>query len=104
MAQSSWSTLKCWTDVQTSVGGVVTFSPVDGTGIPIFSTILSAQFTGENASGVITAMPVCSLKAISGDRKTVTANVGTGTVLGLLGATMLGAPDGTKVHCLLMGN
>lgn len=70
----------------------------------MFSAIYAAQFTGENASGVITAMPVCSLKAISGDLKTVTANVGTGTVLGILGATMLGAPDGTKVHCLLLGN
>lgn len=102
-AQTFYTTAKHWVDVQTSVGGLVTFSPVNGGGAALFTQIFAVQFTAENNSGVFTALPVTALKAISGDLKTVTAIVGTGTVLGILGATMLAAPDGTKVHAHLIG-
>ena len=103
MAQTFFTTAKNWVDVQTSVNGVVIFSPVDGSGAALFSQIFAVQFTAESNTGVISAMPVCALKSVSGDLKTVTANVGTGTVLGVLGATILAAPDGTKVHAHLIG-
>lgn len=103
MAQTFYTTAKHWVDVQTSVGGVVTFSPVDGSGVAIFSQIFAVQFTGEANTSVMTAMPVTALKSVSGDLKTVLVNVGVGTVLGILGATILGAPDGTKVHAHIIG-
>jgi hypothetical protein len=102
-AQTFYTTAKHWVDVQTSVGGVVTFQPVNGGGAALFSQIFAAQFTAENNSAVFTALPVTALKSISGDLKTILANVGVGTVLGVLGATILAAPDGTKVHAHIIG-
>lgn len=103
MAQTFWTTAKHWVDQQTSIGGVVTFSPVDGSGAALFSTIYSQQFTAENNTAVMVAVPHCALKATSGDKKTITVNVTVGTVLGVLGATILAAPDGTVVHAHIMG-
>jgi hypothetical protein len=103
MAQTFYTTAKNWVDIQTSLGGVVTFSPTDGAGIALFSSIFAVQFTAESNTGIFSSMPLVALKAISGDLKTVTANVGTGTVLGILGATIIAAPDGTRVHAHLIG-
>jgi hypothetical protein len=105
--QLFYATAKHWTDQETSIGGIVTFNPTDdGTaaGNPLFSAIYAVQFTAESNTGVVVNVPYASLKVVSGDLKTVTANVVVGTVLGILGATLLAAPDGTKVHCLIMGN
>ena len=103
MAQVFYATVKHWVDQQTSSGGVVTFSPVDGGGNAIFSTIYAQQYTAEANTGAMTSVPHCAIKATSGDKKTVTVNVTVGTVLGVLGATMLAAPDGTVVHAHIMG-
>jgi hypothetical protein len=96
-----------WSDVQTTVSGVATFHPtVDGTGTgtALFANIFSVQATGEGNTAIMTAAPTCSVKAISGDMKTVTVNAITGAVLGILGATMVASADGTKVHALVLGN
>jgi|SRR5882724_4477955 len=103
MAQTFFATVKHWVDQQTSVGGVVTFAPVDGGGNALFTTIFSQQYTAEANTAVPTAVPHAALKATSGDKKTITVNVTVGTVLGVLGATILAAPDGTVVHAHIMG-
>lgn len=103
MAQTFWTTAKHWVDQQTSIGGVVTFSPVDGSGAALFSTIYSQQYTPEANTATPTAVPHAALKATSGDKKTITVNVTVGTILGVLGATILAAPDGTIVHATIVG-
>lgn len=103
MATLFYSSVKHWIDVQTCVAGVVTFAPIDDQGAAVFKGILAHQYTAEMNTGLVTALPVTALKAVSDDLKTVTVNVGTGTVLGVLGATILAAPDGTKVHAHIMG-
>lgn len=95
-----------WVDTQVTSSGTATFQPTtDGTagGGALFSTMLAVQFTAELNTAVASAVPVAGLKSVSGDFKTVVANVITPTVLGILGATMLAAPDGIKVHCLITG-
>jgi hypothetical protein len=95
-----------WVDTELTVGGTATFQPTsDGTpsGNALFSQILAIQFTAELNTATATSVPLAALKSISGDLKTVIANVLTPTVLGVLGATMLAAPDGTKTHCLITG-
>jgi hypothetical protein len=103
MAQLFTSTVKHWVDQQPSAGGVATFSPVDAGGNALFTTILAQQFTPELNTATMTGVPHAALKATSADKKTVTVNVTTGTVLGVLGATVLAAPDGTMVHAHIMG-
>jgi len=53
------------------------------------------------ATGTPTNMPLTSTKDFS--NVTVTVNCVVGTVLGIVGATMLAAPDGTVVKCMLWG-
>jgi hypothetical protein len=103
MAQTFWTTAKHWVDQQTTTGGVATFAPVDGGGNAIFTTIYAQQFTPETNTTTPTAVPHAALKATSADKKTITVNVTVGTVLGVLGATLLAAPDGTIVHAHIMG-
>src|SRR5438445_7596680 len=103
MAQTFWTTAKHWVDQQASTGGTVTFSPVDGSGNALFTTIYAQQYTPEANVTLATAVPHCALKTTSGDKKTITVNVTVGTVLGILGATILAAPDGTIVHAHLIG-
>lgn len=98
--------LRLWADTQTSVSGVATFHPtVDGTaGTPsLFSDILGVFPAGETNTGVLTDAPMASLRDVNADRTSIRVNVMTGTVLGLLGATLLPAPDGTPVRCLVVG-
>jgi len=95
--------VKHWADQQVSVGGVVTFSPVDAGGNALFSTIYAQQYTPEANVALATSVPHCALKATSGDKKTITVNVTIGAILGVLGPTILGAPDGTVVHAHIVG-
>lgn len=98
--------LRIWVGTATTTGGVATFNPTSdgtGSGAPLFSNIIVVTHGGETNTGTMTNAPVTSLKAIAADRKSVTVNCFTGTVLGILGATILGAPDGSNVHCVIMG-
>ena len=101
------STVQHWQDMQLSSAGVATFYPtMDGTpsGGPLFTTIYQTQVTAESNTATMTAVPMVALKSISADLTTITANVITGTVQVVVGATLVAAPDGTKVHCLILGN
>jgi len=98
--------LLLWAGTATVAGGVASVNPTeDGTpnGAAVFGTVIAVVVSGEANTGVLSAAPVGSLKTVSADRKTVTVNVMTGTVLGILGATILPAPDGTKVHVVVVG-
>lgn len=103
---STLGDLRLWIGHGTTVGGEASFFPTeDGTaqGAALFSKIELVLFGGEEASGLVTAQPLTALKSVAADRKTVIAHAGVGTVLGLLGATLVNAPDGTIVHCLVIG-
>lgn len=98
--------VKLWSGTVTTVGGVATFYPTSdgtGSGTPYFAVIACAFPAAISNTGTVTAAPFCSIKAIAADRTNVTVNVGTGTILGLLGPTLLGAPDGTQVFLFIVG-
>jgi len=93
-----------WSDVQAAAGGTATFSPTSNEGAALFSHIYAVQFTAQVNTNLPIGVALCGLKSISADRKTVVANVVIGTTLLSLGATLLGASDGTLVHCFIMGD
>lgn len=95
--------MRVWSGTATTTGGVATFTPTDGAGNAIFATIQSVHVNADTNTTVVTSVPIAAVKLISADRKTITVNAVIGTVLGVLGATVLVAPDGTKVHCLVIG-
>lgn len=89
--------------------GVVSFNVTeDGTptGTALFadltdSTKTSIIVAAQRNTAVATEVPVAATKTVTD--KVVTVVVVVGTVLGVLGATMLPAPDGTVVHIQIMG-
>jgi hypothetical protein len=104
VAQVFYTSLKHWIDVQTSTAGVATFAPIDAQGDPVFSSIVAQQFTAEANTSVLNSAPLASLKAVSPDLKAITVNVGVGAVIGVLGAaSIVAAPNGTRVHAHIMG-
>lgn len=100
---SALGDLRLWAGKAVTTGGVATFTPLDDRNVPVFSEVIAVVAMGEGNAALATGAPMASLKSVSVDRGTVTVNVMTGAVLGILGATMLFAPDGTLVHCLIVG-
>lgn len=97
---------KLWAGTATTTSGVATFNPTaDGTGsgAALFGTVAAVHATAEANTATMTSVPHAALKAVSGSKQAVTINVTVGTVLGVLGATILAAPDGTVTHLLLVG-
>src|SRR6266850_193603 len=89
--------IRLWSATSTVTSGVATFYPTDdGTagGVAMFQMIETVHPTAEKNTSTMSDVPTASLKAISGDRKTITVNCTVGTVLGILGATILAAPNG----------
>jgi len=85
-------------------GGVATFHPtLDGTagGQPCFSVIAMITHSATLDTTTTTAMPFTSTKSVAVD--TIAVNCMVGTVLAILGATMLAAPDGTVVNLMVWG-
>ena len=90
----------------TTAGGVATvYATSDGTatGTAIFSQILYANASPWVNTSSATAAPMTSGKSISSDQRTLTFNVTSGTSLALGGATMVAAPNGTQVLCMIWG-
>jgi len=75
---------KVWYGSATTTSGVATFN-IDtlgtGLGLPLFATIKSAIATANLNTSTATSVPICSVKLIAADRKTVSVNVITGVVI-----------------------
>ncbi len=98
---------KFWFGTATTVGGIATFYPTDdgsASGNPLFVHILLVLPGATLDTTAPTAAPLTSLKAISGDRKSITVNCVTGIVLLAAAATLQAAPDGTVVNCMIWGD
>lgn len=98
---------KFWFGTATSIGGIATFYPTDDgspSGNPLFLDILLVLPGAALDTTTPTAVPLTSVKAIAGDRKSVTINTVTGVVLIAAAATLQLAPDGTVVNCMVWGD
>lgn len=96
-----------WNGTATTTSGVATFNPTsDGTGAgtAFFTNIYSVLATASANTSTATAVPQAAVKLVSADRKTITVNVVTGTVLGLLGPTQVFASNGTSVYLTIIGD
>lgn len=92
-----------WFGAALTVGGVATFYPTDdgtSTGAPYFSSVDMIAHSATGA-GSMTQVPLTSTKSKSTTK--VEVHCLTGTVLAILGATVVAAPDGTEVTCLIWG-
>ena len=95
---------RVWAGNTTTVGGVATFHITDdqtGTGTKYFNTIKAISLCPVANVSVATTVPAASVKALA--NPTLTVNVVSGTVLGVLGATTVFVPDGTVVYCTVWG-
>lgn len=93
-----------WMATAVTSGGVATFHPtLDGTagGQACFSVIAMICHSATLNTSTATDMPFTSTKTIATD--TITVNCMVGTVLGILGPTVTGAPDGTVVTLMVWG-
>lgn len=72
------------------------------TGTAIFTHIYSVQLSGKYA-GSIVSIPLQGY-TVAGNLKTITVNVGSGTILSLLGATILAVSSGIEVSILIVGD
>lgn len=93
-----------WFGSALTTSGLATFYPTDDgtvTGAPYFSSVDMVAHSATIATGTATSAPLTSTKSKSATK--VEINCLTGTVLGVLGATVVAAPDGTEVTCLIWG-
>ena len=105
--QNIKTTAKIWTASATTSSGVATFNPTDdntGSGNAIFTNIYSIQAIAANNTGTATSVPLASIKLLSADKKSLTINVIKGTVLSVLGSTIVTAPDDTSVYVTIIGD
>lgn len=89
----------------TNSSGIITDTlTVDGTasGATLFSSVKSVQLTGKYGGSLVT-IPLQGY-TLASNLKTITINVGTGTVLGLLGATVVVGGSGIEVSIEIIGN
>lgn len=106
MLQSVGS-LCMWQSVGTTTNGVATFYPTTtgaSSGTSLFQVIQSVLLTAKANTASAVGVPTVAIKSIAVDCRSLTANVVTGTVLGVLGATTLFAPDGTEVMAVVWGS
>lgn len=95
--------IRLWAANAPVVAGVATFSLLDDDGNPLFRAIEGAFAHAEAAAGVMTDAPLTSLQPINANRRSIKVNCFKGTVLGIVGATLVPAPDGTVVYLLVIG-
>lgn len=103
----SVGSLAMWQSVRTTNTGIATFYPTttgDSSGTSLFQTIQSVSLTAKANVAAAVSMPTIALKSIAVDCRSFTANAVTGTVLGILGATVLFAPDGTEIMAVVWGS
>lgn len=96
-----------WYGTATVSSGVATFYPTaDGTasGTALFTNIHSVQAIAVNNTSSAIAYPSASINTVAANKKTITVNVCNGVNLGILGNTVVNAPNGTVVYLTLIGN
>lgn len=106
-ALQSVGSLCMWQSVSTTNNGVATFYPTTtgaSSGTSLFQAIQSVLLTAKTNTAIAVGVPTVAIKSIAADCRSLTANAVTGTVLGILGATVLFAPDGTEVMALIWGS
>jgi hypothetical protein len=92
-----------WTGQAVTATGVSTFTPTNSQGQAVFAQIDSVVFAPLFSTSTLTDVPITCLKSISADLKTVQCTSAKGTILGVLGATMIAVPDGTTNYCTIYG-
>lgn len=101
------SYVKLWGSTAPTVGGLATFYPTDdGTpeGLPIFTGLSPAvSLTAEMDTTKASSTPFASVKKIAPDKRSIVVNVAVGATMVATGDTLLPAPDGTVVHCFIIG-
>lgn len=103
----SVGSMAMWQSIRTTVNGVATFYPTTtgtSSGTSLFQAIQSIALTAKANVATAVSMPSMALKSIATDSRSFTVNAVTGTVLGILGATVLFAPDGTEVMAIVWGS
>lgn len=96
-----------WAGIATTIRGIATFIPtLDGTiNTASFFTNITGYFATANLNvSSAVSVPMCGIKSISADKRTITVNVINGRTLVALGATTQFVPDGTEVSLILYGN
>lgn len=105
--QTLKTNIRIWTGQATTTSGIASFFPTsDNTsgGTALFTNIYSVHATGEINTSTASSAVTASIKAIAGDKRTVTVNAISGLVLGVLGATTIFASNGTNVHLTIIGD
>jgi hypothetical protein len=97
---------KIWVGTATTNSGTATFYPtIDGTSntASAFNSIIFASAMATNNTTSAINVPICGLKTISGDRRTLVFNVvqGNGVLLG--GNSMVFSGNGLAVNCFILG-
>lgn len=104
---SSAGDLRIWIGTNLDcTNGVTSFFPTTtgaAGGQPLFSQILTIFVSAQRNTATFSDAPMAAIKSVAADFSQVNVNVMVGTVLGILGATVLPAPDGTRAYCLVMG-
>lgn len=107
-ALPSSSYVKLWGATAPVLDGTATFYPTeDGTpaGQPIFTNPHPAiSLTAERDTSDARSVPFASVRRLSPDQRTLDVNVVAGAQLQAQGGdTLVPAPDGTVVHCVIIG-
>lgn len=100
--------VKLWSNnVYTNSSGQAILCPTyDGTvtGMPIFSQVGGVNAVATSGTDTVTAIPFCSLKEINFGNREVVVNVLLATNVGALGGnSVVKAPGGVPIRCMIMG-
>ena len=99
---------RVWNGTATTTGGVATFYPTnDGlaTGTALFANVYAIQVTAVNNTAAAIGVPFAAVKALAGDKKSLTVNVVNGlNIAAVPSDTVAFAADGTSVYCTIIGD
>lgn len=105
---SSESDVIIWNGTTTTNGsGLATFNATDdgtGSGAAIFTNVYSIQATAQSDTGTLGLVPLASIRAISGDNKTVTVNVVDSDAIVLGGQGLEFSGSGITVNLTIIGD
>lgn len=105
--QNRKNSAKIWCASTVTSSGAANFYPTDdntSAGNAVFTNIYSVHITSETNATLPQSNSLCCLKSISANKKTIVANVITGTLAALGLSTFSAAPDGTKTYITIIGD